>query len=151
MPPRSCSAISQAEAGAIGDGAAARLVTEQIGYGVVAGVVAGVLAAAVLVTASRRHALDPLWAHTVPVTAALLAYTWIQCMCFGGGGTPSRGLRAHQLATCAKESIIGNADATKGGPYFHFSSKCASLAASSTRDLCGVERARFFMPLNRDR
>ncbi|GAF49002.1 putative CPA1 family transporter [Rhodococcus wratislaviensis NBRC 100605] len=77
-------AIAQAEAGAIGDGAAARLVTEQIGYGVVAGVGAGVLAAAVLATASRRHALDPLWAHTVPVTAALLAYT--AAVPLGGSG-----------------------------------------------------------------
>ncbi|NDV10181.1 sodium:proton antiporter, partial [Rhodococcus sp. IEGM 248] len=77
-------AIAQAEAGAIGDGAAARLVAEQIGYGVVAGVVAGVLAATVLVTAGRRHALDPLWAHTVPVTAALLAYT--AAVPLGGSG-----------------------------------------------------------------
>ena len=34
-------AIAQAESGAIGDGAAARLVLEQIGYGILAGVVAG--------------------------------------------------------------------------------------------------------------
>lgn len=77
-------AIAQAEAGTIGDGAAARLVTEQIGYGVAAGVGAGVLAAAVLVTSSRRHALDQLWAHTVPVTAALLAYT--AAVPLGGSG-----------------------------------------------------------------
>jgi len=77
-------AIAHAEAGTIGGGAAARLVTEQIGYGIVAGVGAGVLAAAVLVTASRRHALDPLWAHTVPVTAALLAYT--AAVPLGGSG-----------------------------------------------------------------
>ena len=38
-------AIAQAESGAIGDGAAVRLVLEQIGYGMLAGVLAGVAAA----------------------------------------------------------------------------------------------------------
>ena len=38
-------AIAQAESGAIGDGAAARLVLEQIGYGILAGVLAGAAAA----------------------------------------------------------------------------------------------------------
>ncbi|MCK8672440.1 cation:proton antiporter [Rhodococcus sp. HM1] len=77
-------AIAQAEAGTIGGGAAARLVAEQIGYGIVAGAAAGALAAAILVTAGRRHTLDPLWAHTVPVTAALLAYT--AAVPLGGSG-----------------------------------------------------------------
>ncbi|MFE7417979.1 cation:proton antiporter [Rhodococcus sp. NPDC057529] len=77
-------AIAQADAGTIGGGAAARLVTEQIGYGIAAGCGAGVLAAAVLVTSIRRRPLDPLWAHTVPVTAALLAYT--AAVPLGGSG-----------------------------------------------------------------
>ena len=47
-------AIAQAEAGAIGDGAAFRLVVEQIGYGLLAGVAAGALAAAVVVIAGRH-------------------------------------------------------------------------------------------------
>ena len=38
-------AIAQAESGAIGDGAAVRLVLEQIGYGILAGVLAGIAAA----------------------------------------------------------------------------------------------------------
>jgi NhaP-type Na+/H+ or K+/H+ antiporter len=68
-------AIAQAEAGAIGGGAAARLVAEQIGYGIVAGIGAGAIAAAILVIAGRHRTIDPLWAQTVPLTAALLAYT----------------------------------------------------------------------------
>jgi NhaP-type Na+/H+ and K+/H+ antiporter len=44
-------AIAQAESGAIGDGAAVRLVLEQIGYGILAGVVAGIAAALVVVVA----------------------------------------------------------------------------------------------------
>ena len=44
-------ATAQAESGAIGDGTAARLVIEQIGYGILAGVLAGVAAARVVVVA----------------------------------------------------------------------------------------------------
>ncbi|MDT2005088.1 sodium:proton antiporter [Rhodococcus opacus] len=77
-------AIAQAEAGALGGGAAARLVTEQIGYGILAGVVAGAIAAAILITGGRRHSLDPLWAQIIPVTAAVLAYT--AAVPLGGSG-----------------------------------------------------------------
>lgn len=68
-------AIAQAEAGALGGGAAARLVAEQIGYGVVAGVGAGVLAAVLLSTAGRRRMIDPMWLQIIPLAAAGLAYT----------------------------------------------------------------------------
>lgn len=77
-------AIAHAESGAIGEGAAARLVTEQIGYGVLAGLVAGAIAAAILVAAQRRHTIDPLWAQIVPVAAALLGYT--VAVALGGSG-----------------------------------------------------------------
>lgn len=76
--------IAQAEAGAIGGGAAARLVTEQIGYGILAGGVAGAIAAAILITGARRRTIDPLWAQIIPVTAALLAYT--AAVPLGGSG-----------------------------------------------------------------
>ncbi|GAA4487447.1 cation:proton antiporter [Rhodococcus olei] len=68
-------AIAQAEAGALGSGSAAILVTEQIGFGTLAGLLAGAIAAAILVVVARRHRIDPLWAQTIPVTAAVLAYT----------------------------------------------------------------------------
>ncbi|PQP14387.1 cation:proton antiporter [Rhodococcus opacus] len=68
-------AIAQAESGAIGHGAAVRLVAEQIGYGIVAGLAAGAVAAAILITSQRRGTIDPLWAQIVPVAAAVLAYT----------------------------------------------------------------------------
>lgn len=77
-------AIGHAEAGTIGGGAAARLVVEQIGYGILAGLVAGAIAAAILVVTDRRHSIDPLWAQTVPVSAALLAYT--AAVPLGGSG-----------------------------------------------------------------
>ena len=49
-------AIAQAESGEIGDGAAIRLVLEQIGYGILAGVLAGIAAACVVVVARRARA-----------------------------------------------------------------------------------------------
>ena len=64
-------AIAQAESGAIGDGAATRLVLEQIGYGVLAGVVAGVAAAAAIAVAGARGGS---WLQVVPLAAAGLAF-----------------------------------------------------------------------------
>jgi hypothetical protein len=46
-------AVAEAEAGAIGNGAAARLVLEQIGYGLLAGAIAGAAAAAAVLAAQR--------------------------------------------------------------------------------------------------
>ena len=48
-------AIAQAESGSIGDGAAARLVLEQIGYGVLAGMIAGVAAACVVIVGRQAR------------------------------------------------------------------------------------------------
>jgi sodium/hydrogen antiporter len=67
-------AIAQAESGAIGDGAAVRLVLEQIGYGILAGVAAGVLAAVVVVVAGGRGRVEGSWLQVVPLAAAGLAF-----------------------------------------------------------------------------
>jgi sodium/hydrogen antiporter len=67
-------AIAQAESGAIGDGAAVRLVLEQIGYGILAGVVAGIAAACVLVVAGRGRHVDGSWLPIVPLAGAALAF-----------------------------------------------------------------------------
>ncbi|OLL18753.1 MULTISPECIES: cation:proton antiporter [unclassified Rhodococcus (in: high G+C Gram-positive bacteria)] len=77
-------AIAEAEAGAIGGGAAVTLVLEEIGYGVLAGVGAGAVAAAVLIVAGRHIPVDPLWSQIVPVAAATLAYT--SAVPLGGSG-----------------------------------------------------------------
>jgi NhaP-type Na+/H+ or K+/H+ antiporter len=65
-------AIAQAESGAIGEGAAIRLVLEQIGYGVLAGMLAGVAAACVVVIARRRAGGS--WLQVVPLAGAGLAF-----------------------------------------------------------------------------
>ena len=67
-------AVAQAEAGAIGNGAAARLVSEQIGYGILGGVVGGAAAAAVVVASSRRGLIEAGWLQIVPLAGAGLAY-----------------------------------------------------------------------------
>src|SRR4051794_11758222 len=67
-------AIAQAESGAIGDGAALRLVLEQIGYGILAGVIAGIAAALVVVVAAGRGQVGGSWLQVVPVAGAALAF-----------------------------------------------------------------------------
>ena len=66
--------IAEAEAGTIGDGAAARLVAEQIGYGIVAGAIAGAIAAAVVIAAERHANVDAAWLQVGPLAGAALAY-----------------------------------------------------------------------------
>ena len=67
-------AIAQAESGAIGNGAAMRLVLEQIGYGILAGVVAGIVAALVVVVAGTHRHVAGSWLQVVPVAGAGLAF-----------------------------------------------------------------------------
>jgi NhaP-type Na+/H+ or K+/H+ antiporter len=66
-------AIAQAESGTIGDGAAARLVLEQIGYGILAGALAGIASALVVVAAGRWH-VPSAWLQIVPMAGAGLAF-----------------------------------------------------------------------------
>jgi NhaP-type Na+/H+ or K+/H+ antiporter len=67
-------AIAQAESGAIGNGAAVRLVLEQIGYGILAGVVAGAAAACVIVVAGRHRHVGGSWLQVVPLAGAGVAF-----------------------------------------------------------------------------
>ncbi len=67
-------AVAHAEEGAIGDGAAVRVVSEQIGYGILGGVVGGGLAAAVVVLAARRGLVKHAWMQIIPLAGAGLAY-----------------------------------------------------------------------------
>ncbi|WP_410874895.1 cation:proton antiporter [Nocardia sp. A7] len=102
-------AIAHAESGAIGGGAATRLVFEQIGYGILAGLVAGAIAAAILVTAQRRHTIDPLWAQIVPVAAALLGYT--AAVPLGGSGFIAAFVGGLTFGTIRRRTASGKDDA----------------------------------------
>jgi NhaP-type Na+/H+ or K+/H+ antiporter len=67
-------AIAQAEEGAIGNGAAVRLVFEQIGYGILGGAIAGAAAAAVVEVAAPRGLVERGWLQIVPLAGAALAF-----------------------------------------------------------------------------
>jgi NhaP-type Na+/H+ or K+/H+ antiporter len=77
-------AVAQAEEGAIGDGAAAQLVAEKIGYGLLAGVLAGALVAAIVVQAGRRGLIAGSWLQIVPLAGAGLAFGLAEAI--GGSG-----------------------------------------------------------------
>lgn len=67
-------AVAKADAGAIGHGAAATLLFEQIGYGILAGVAAGCTTAGVVHLASSRRDVHAPWFEIAPVAGAGLAY-----------------------------------------------------------------------------
>jgi len=95
-------AVAQAEEGAIGEGAAVRLVSEQIGYGILAGVIAGAAAAGVLVLAAGRGLVSRAWLQVVPLAGAGLAFGLAQPVGGSGfiaafvGGIVFGGLRSRQ-------------------------------------------------------
>jgi NhaP-type Na+/H+ or K+/H+ antiporter len=95
-------AVALAEDGAIGNGAAAELVLEKIGYGVLGGVVAGVAAAAVVVHAGGRRFIDATWLQVVPLAGALLGFGLAEAIGGSGfiaafvGGLVFGGLRRHR-------------------------------------------------------
>ena len=67
-------AIAEAEEGVVGGGHAARLVVEEIGWGVVGGVIAGAIGALALRMAIRREWVDGELRQLVPIAAAALSY-----------------------------------------------------------------------------
>ena len=68
-------AIAQAESGAIGDGAAVRLVLEQIGYGILAGVACGHRSPRASSWSPARHRyVGGAWLQVVPLAGAGLAF-----------------------------------------------------------------------------
>ena len=77
-------AVAEAEEGAVGDGGAAQLVAEKIGYGSLAGAFAGAVAAGVIVVAGRRRLVDPAWLQVVPLAGAGLAFGLAEAI--GGSG-----------------------------------------------------------------
>lgn len=66
-------AIAEADAGIVSSHAAAKLVYEQIGYGLVGGVVAGALGAVALMIAVRQRMIEPHWLQILTLASALLA------------------------------------------------------------------------------
>jgi NhaP-type Na+/H+ or K+/H+ antiporter len=66
-------ALAEADEGTMTAHAAAHLVLEEIGYGLVAGAAAGVLGALALRVAARRSLVEPHWLQILTLATALLA------------------------------------------------------------------------------
>jgi len=77
-------AVAGAEAGIVSDSHAARVLVEQIGYGLLAGLAAGALSAGVVVFARPRGLVEGSWLQAVPVAGAALAYSTAAAL--GGSG-----------------------------------------------------------------
>ncbi len=67
-------AVAEAEDGQVGTAHAARLVGEEIGFGIVGGVVAGAVVAAAITFGSRRGLIERSWLQILPVAGAALSY-----------------------------------------------------------------------------
>jgi sodium/hydrogen antiporter len=66
-------AIAEADAGTTSGHSAARLVFEQLGYGLVGGVIAGALGGLALRFAGARRLIEPHWSQILSLACALLA------------------------------------------------------------------------------
>lgn len=67
-------AAADVESEISGGRSAAKLLLEEIGYGVIGGVVAGALIAAIVIQAGRKHLIAPAWRQVIPGAGAALAY-----------------------------------------------------------------------------
>ena len=65
--------VAQAYEGVLGDGAALRLVLEEVGYGLVGGVLAGAIGVLALRTSGTRWRIEGHWAQILTVATAFLA------------------------------------------------------------------------------
>ena len=87
-------AIAEATEGAIGDGAAVRLVLEEIGYGCLGEMIAGLAAAAVVRVGVPRRLVDSIWLQTVPVAGPRSPTGWPCGWAAAGSSPPSSAVRS---------------------------------------------------------
>ena len=113
-------AVAEADAGEFGAAHAARLVVEEIGYGLLGGILAGVFVGAALTFAGKRGLIEPTWLQIVPVAGAALAYgiatplggcvfiaAFVAGMAFGATHRPSEGGEATLLTDELGELLTG--------------------------------------------
>ena len=114
-------AVALAEEGAIGNGAAAELVLEKIGYGVLGGVVAGTAAAAVVVQAGGRRFIDATWLQIVPLAGALLGFGLAEAI--GGSGF---------IAAFVGGMVFGGVRRHRGGDVSYLMEQTGAVLAAVT-------------------
>src|SRR3954453_12133728 len=120
-------AIAEAQEGALGHGAAAQLVLEEIGYGIVGGVLAGIAAAVVVRLGVARQLVDPIWLQLVPVAGAALAYGLAVWM--GGSGF---------IAAFVGGAVFGALRREVGGEVTYFLEETGGLVGAVTFVLFGA-------------
>lgn len=114
-------AVAEAEDGAIGNGAAAQLVLEKIGYGMLGGALAGVAAAAVVVYAGGRRLVSAPWLQVVPLAGAMLAFGFAEAI--GGSGF---------IAAFVGGMTFGGIRRRRGGEVSYLLEQAGALLAAVT-------------------
>ena len=114
-------AVAKAEEGAIGNGHAAQIVAEKIGYGIVFGATAGALAAAVVVHAGGRRLVAEPWLQIVPLAAAFLAFGSAE----GAGGSGF-------IAAFVGGAVFGGLRRHRGGDVSYLAEQAGAVLAAAT-------------------
>jgi NhaP-type Na+/H+ or K+/H+ antiporter len=114
-------AVAQAEAGAIGEGRAAQLVAEKIGYGAVGGAIAGAATAWVVVFPGRRRLVDASWLQIVPLAGAALAFGLAEAI--GGSGF---------IGAFVGGGVFGGLRRGRGGEVSYLVEQAGALLAAVT-------------------
>jgi sodium/hydrogen antiporter len=83
----------------------AKVIGEEIGYGLVGGVAAGLLAASIVVFAGGRQLIDDAWQQIIPVAAAALAYGIATAL--GGSGFIAAFVAGILFGLIAREHLTG--------------------------------------------
>ena len=120
-------AVAEAEAGTVGEGEAARLVVEEIGYGVIGGVLAGIVAAYIVKIGVPRGLVEAHWLQVVPVAGAALAYglaVWL-----GGSGF---------IAAFVGGMVFGGIRRDTGGEVIELTEEVGGLLGGVTFILFGA-------------
>jgi NhaP-type Na+/H+ or K+/H+ antiporter len=118
--------IASTEAGSMSDAHAARLLVEEIGYGVLLGAAGGAAAAAVVVFAGSRGYVQPAWLQVVPVAGATLAYT--AAVAAGGSGF---------IAAFVGGAVFGGLRRRAGGEVGYLVEQLGALLGAATFVLFG--------------
>ena len=114
-------ALAQADSGDRTEVAAAKLVLDEIGYGLLSGIAVGVLGAVVVIVAGRRRWIDEAWLQIVPAATAVLAYSLADGL--GGSGF---------IAAFVGGAVFGGLRRRHGGEVGYFLEELGGVLNSIT-------------------
>jgi NhaP-type Na+/H+ or K+/H+ antiporter len=114
-------AFAQADTGGSTNVGAAKLVADEIGYGLLSGIGVGVLGAVVVVVAGRRGWMSKAWLQVVPAATAVLAYSLADGL--GGSGF---------IAAFVGGAVFGGLRRKHGGEVGYFLEELGGVLNSIT-------------------